>query len=308
MLNKIVLAGGGGYLGQVLANYFRHKTEEIIVLSRKAAAPGPGNVLTVVWDGESMGHWVDSLEGADMVINLCGKNVNCRYTTKAKKEILNSRLLPTALLGKAISSLASPPKVWINAASATIYRHAENRPQTEAAGEVGTGFSVEVCQAWENCFWQAKTPHTRKLALRIGLVLGRSDGVFPRLKNLVLAGLGGHQGSGRQYISWIHQQDFARAVDWLSGQGKEGEAYNITAPEAVHNKQFMALMRQTAGIPVGLPTPQWLLDIGALIIGTEPELVLKSRWVYPQMLLDGGFRFQFPDLAPAIREIFSTCT
>lgn len=306
MLNRIVLAGGSGYLGQVLADYYKDKAADIVVLSRNKPSGKAAAGRWVGWDAQNRGAWVSETEGADMLVNLCGKNVNCRYTESAKAEIFRSRLVPTALLGDVIAGLKSPPKLWINLASATIYRHAEDRPQDEDGGEIGSGFSVDVCKAWETGFWAAKTPATRKIALRAGSVLGRADGVFPRLKNLVLAGLGGHQGTGNQQVSWIYEQDFARITDWLYTHGQDGGVYNCTSPEAVSNRNLMKIIRKTYGIPVGLPSPQWLLEIGAKLIGTETELILKSRWVYPKRFLDDGFVFSFPKLEPAVRDIAST--
>ncbi|HEV7330046.1 MAG TPA: TIGR01777 family oxidoreductase [Flavisolibacter sp.] len=304
MLNRIVLAGGSGYLGRVLARYFSGKAKEIIILSRKKASVPIANCRTMIWDAATRGDWEKALDSASLVVNLCGKNVNCRYSTRNKAEIFRSRLEPTALLGKAIAEATNPPQCWINIASATIYRHAEDRPQDEQDGELGTGFSVEVCQAWEETFWQAETPATRKAVLRVGLVLGREDGVFPRLKRLTTSGLGGHQGNGQQMVSWIHEQDFARVVDWIFAHGKTG-VYNCTAPEAVTNRTLMKMFRKSMGIPVGMVTPQWLLEIGARIIGTETELVLKSRWVQPKRLLDEGFQFQFALAEHAVHEILS---
>ena len=307
MFNKIILAGGNGYLGNVLAEYYRSKAKEIIVLSRRVT-PGMAGVKQVLWDGETTGNWTNELEGADLLINLCGKNVNCRYTEENKAEIFQSRLLPTAALGKAVSEAKNPPECWINMASATIYRHAEDRPQDEDGGEAGTGFSVDVCQAWEAAFWKTVTPKTKKLILRVGIVLGRNDGAFPRLKTLALAGLGGHQGTGKQYISWVHEQDVARCTEWVTLHGQNGSVYNVTAPEAIQNKAFMQLLREAVGVPFGLPSPQWLLELGAKFIGTETELVLKSRWVFPKKLLEDGFKFQFAKPEHAIREILSART
>ncbi len=304
MLDKIVLASGSGYLGQVLAHYYRDKAKKIIVLSRKATKNRLPNCETVLWDAATRGDWEMALDGADLVVNLCGKNVNCRYTAKNKAEIFRSRLEPTALLGKAIAEAAHPPAHWINLASATIYRHAEDRPQDERDGDTGTGFSVNVCRAWEETFWKAETPDTLKTVLRVGLVMGAGDGVFPRLKGLVMTGLGGHQGTGRQKVSWIHEQDFARVVNWVWKHKKTG-VYNCTAPGVVSNRELMQTIRKAVGIPVGLPTSQWLLEIGARIIGTETELVLKSRWVNPKRLLDEGFQFQFAKVDHAVHEILS---
>ena len=308
MFNKIVLAGGSGYLGTVLADYYRDKTKEIVIFSRSGARNLSG-AKVVTWDARKPGDWLKELEGADLLINLCGKNVNCRYNDKNKTEIFRSRLEPTAALGNALAAMADPPKVWINIASATIYRHAEDRPQDEESGEPGSGFSVDVCKAWEESFWKAETPKTKKVLLRVGMVMGRSDGAFPRLKGLALCGLGGHQGPGTQYISWIHEQDFARCTEWVFNHGKDGGVYNCTAPGAVPNRRFMQLLRKSLGVPGGgLPAPQWLLEWGARLIGTETELVLKSRWVYPGRLLKEGFTFHYPEPEPAIHEILSIRT
>ena len=302
--HKIVLAGGNGYLGTVLAAYYKNLAEEITLLSRKPAA-ADGNIKTIIWDGETEGDWVAALNGADMLINLCGKNVNCRYTEKNKREIINSRVIPTTLLGKVINKLTDPPKLWINLASATIYRHAEDHAQDEANGELGYGFSIEVCKQWEATFFESETPNTRKIALRMGIVLGRNDSVFPRLLNLVRLGLGGHQGDGQQYVSWIHEHDVARCTEWLTDEEKMAGVINCVAPVAVKNMELMEVMRKAYGVPFGLPCPQWLLEIGVRLIGTETELILKSRWVSPLRLLNGGFTFQFSEIKPAVHDILS---
>ncbi|MGV3642563.1 MAG: TIGR01777 family oxidoreductase [Adhaeribacter sp.] len=301
---KIVLAGGSGYLGRVLGEYYRPLAEEVIVLSRKDKA-ADGNIRTLVWDGRSEGNWAESLEGADMLVNLCGKNVNCRYTRANQAAIINSRVVPTTLLGKVIGGLAHPPKLWINVTSATIYRHAEDRPQDEDTGDIGYGFSVEVCRRWEEAFFEANTPNTRKVALRMGIVLGRQDAAFPRLLNLVRCGLGGRQGDGQQYVSWVHEQDAARCTEWLLRHGQLQGVVNCTAPEPVKNTELMADIRRAWGMPWGLPTPAWLLALGARIIGTETELILKSRWVLPRRLLDSGYTFQFSQARHAVNDLIS---
>lgn len=301
---KIVLAGGNGYLGQVFANYYSSVAQEVIVLSRKAQA-SRGNVVTVVWDGETEGAWTDHLSGADLLINLCGKNVNCRYTEKNRAEIIRSRVVPTRLLGAAIAKLAVAPRLWINITSATIYRHAEDHAQDEERGDIGYGFSIDVCRAWESAFFDTDTPATRKVALRMGIVFGRSDGAFPRLLNLVRCGLGGHQGDGSQYISWIHEQDAARSTAWLLDHEELSGVVNCTAPDPQPNKEVMKTIRSAYNIPFGLPTPAWLLSIGAAVIGTEVELILKSRWVLPTRLTDSGYTFLYPKLAHAVKDILS---
>ncbi|TCD01658.1 TIGR01777 family oxidoreductase [Pedobacter psychroterrae] len=302
--NKIILAGGNGYLGQVFAEYYHNLATEIIILSRKPAA-SQGNITTLVWNGVDEGEWSKSLDGADLLINLCGKNVNCRYTAKNKAEIIASRVNPTILLGKVIAKLQNPPELWINITSATIYRHAEDRPQDEETGEIGYGFSIDVCRQWEQTFFETSTPQIRKIALRMGIVLGSRDGAFPRLLNLVKFGLGGKQGDGQQYVSWVHEQDAAKCTEWLLQHKELSGVINCTAPEAVKNTTFMKLIRNAYGVPFGLPSPAWLLEMGAVVIGTETELILKSRWVAPKRLVDSGYSFIFPRAEHAIKDIIS---
>ncbi|WP_293304384.1 TIGR01777 family oxidoreductase [Pedobacter sp. UBA5917] len=299
---KIVLAGGNGYLGNVLAKYFSQVADEVIILARKPKADN-GNIKTLLWDGKTMGDWVNNLSGTNLLVNLCGKNVNCRYTEQNKKEIFDSRLIPTRLLGKAINTLENPPKLWINITSATIYRHAEDHAQDEFMGEIGKGFSVEVCKAWESSFFENETPKTRKIALRMGIVMGLHDGAFPRLLNLVKLGMGGKQGNGGQYMSWIHEEDTARSIDWLLNHPEIKGVVNCTAPNAVKNNVFMHSMRKAFGVGFGLPTPAWLLAIGAKIIGTETELILKSRWVKPTVLLNSGFEFKYREVGEAMEAL-----
>ena len=299
---KIVLAGGNGYLGRVLTDYYSNKAAEIVILSRHEKLQ-ERNVRTVLWDGKTRGKWAAELVNADMLINLCGKNVNCRYTEKNKAEIFSSRLQPTELLGEVIRDLVEPPELWINLGSATIYRHAEDRPQDEDNGEHGEGFSVDVCEAWEYAFNKYDTPKTRKIALRMGIVLGHSDSVFPRVLNLVKMGMGGKQGNGQQYVSWVHELDAARCTEWFADHPELEGIFNCTAPEPVKNAELMRIIRKAGGCPIGLPAPKWLLEIGSAFIRTETELILKSRWVLPKRLLGSGFSFAFPKVEDAVRDI-----
>lgn len=301
---KIILAGGNGYMGRVFAKYYMPLADEVIILSRTEQYTH-GNIKTILWDAVNTGSWVHVLEGADLLINLCGKNVNCRYTEKNRKAIVNSRVIPTQLLGRVISTMANPPAVWINITSATIYRHAEDFAQDEETGEIGYGFSIDVCRQWEEAFFAAHTPATRKIALRMGIVLGRADGVFPRLLNLVKMGMGGKQGSGGQYISWVHEHDAARCTEWLLNHSNMKGAINCTAPKPVKNTYLMQALRKAWGIPFGLPAPAWLLAIGAYVISTETELILKSRWVVPKLLTQSGFKFSFSCAEHAINDILS---
>jgi uncharacterized protein (TIGR01777 family) len=297
---KIILAGGNGYLGRILAEYFKGICAEVIILSRKAATT-QGNIRTIFWDGKTEGVWTSHLAGADLLVNLCGKNVNCRYTEANKQEIFDSRLYPTALLNKVVVGIVNPPALFINITSATIYRHADDRPQDEATGEIGNGFSVEVCKAWEQTFFETETPRTRKVALRMGFVLGKTDSAFPRLLNLARFGLGGPQGTGNQYVSWIYEHDVARLTEWLLQHPEVSGILNCTAPQPVKNGMLMRIIRQNIRMPFGLPSPKWLLELGALFIGTETELILKSRWVVPKRLLDAGFKFEYADIDKAVK-------
>lgn len=303
-MRKLVIAGANGYIGNVLVNYFKDSVDEIILISR-TPKPAANNVRTEVWNGRDAGAWCAALENTDLLVNLAGKSVNCRYTEQAKKEILDSRLFATQALGNAISSLTNPPKVWIQVASATIYRHAEDRAMDEATGEIGEGFSVEVCKAWEKTFCEQPVK-CRKILLRTSIVIGNSDGAFPRLVNLTRYGLGGKQDNGQQRISWIHEEDLARMMKWLYEQDQLSGTFNAAAPDPVTNERFMHFIQKAMNVFVALPAPAWLLKIGALIIGTETELILKSRWVIPTRLLDAGFQFQHPHAEQAIKNLVSS--
>jgi hypothetical protein len=303
--NKIILAGGNGYLGTVLADHYKTIAKEVIILSRHPKAT-QGNIRTLVWNGKNEGKWVSDFEGADLLVNLCGKNVNCRYTAKNKQEIFDSRINPTRLLGKVVAKLKNPPTLWINSASATIYRHAEDRPQDEITGKIGEGFSVEICKAWEKAFFDGKTPGTRKVALRIGIVFGKSDAVFPRLLNLVKMGFGGQQGNGRQMVSWVHERDVIGITEWLLEHPEMSGVVNAVSPYPVKNAEQMRIIRKVYGTRLGLPAPAWLLEIGSVVIGTETELILKSRWVVPKRLLDAGYIFKYPGMREAVEECLQT--
>lgn len=299
---KIILAGGSGHLGRVLCDHFDDTAHEIVILSRSVRPP-QGNVRTVRWDGKNTGTWMVALEGADLLVNLTGKNVNCRYHDRNRREILSSRLDSTRVLGTAVRTRKVPPKLWIQSSSATIYRHAEDRFMDETTGEIGAGFSVDVCTKWEQEFNAQETPSTRKVILRTGIVLGSDAGVMPRLINLVRTGLGGRQGNGRQYISWIHEKDVARVIEWICNHPAIQGTFNCTSPDPVRNDYFMRMLRKLYGRTWGLPSPAWLLKIGAWIIGTETELILKSRWVMPTRLEKSGYRFKYPSLVPALQDI-----
>lgn len=299
---KIVIPGGSGFIGQAMAKHFVQQGDEVVILTRSQNRRQDG-VQYIQWDGKSLGAWTEAFEGADAIINMAGRTVNCRYNAKNKQQIYDSRLFSTEVIGVAIAQCQHPPTLWINAGSATIYRHALDRPMDEETGELGNGFSVDVCQKWEATFQRMETPQTRKLMLRIAMVLGKDGGVMPPFMNLVKRGLGGTQGKGNQYISWIHEHDFVQAIEWLMAHEKVTGILNIASPHPEPNQKFMKTLRKVMKHPMGLPATRWMLEIGAWFIGTETELIVKSRRVVPGHLQALGFKFQYPHLNDAFEEI-----
>jgi uncharacterized protein (TIGR01777 family) len=301
-MKKLVIAGGSGFLGDALIHYFGSKFDEYIILAR-SPHKNTNNITYVLWDAKTIGDWTQYLEGADCVINLCGKSVDCRYNEKNKALIFSSRLDSTAVLGKAIANCKDAPKVWMNAASATIYRYSKDKIMTEADGEVGEGFSVEVCKAWEKVFNEAQTPNTRKINLRISMVMGKRAGVFPVLRKLTKRFLGGKMGSGDQFVSWIHQEDFCRLVEWLINNKNAAGPYNVAAPHPISNNEMMKIYRKVLGVPFGLPATEWILEIGAFFIKTETELILKSRNVISDRAMKEGFAFKYKTMEECVKNL-----
>ena len=273
--------------------------------------PAPWSVLP--WDGLAPGAWVEALEGADACINLAGRSVNCRYTAANRRAMYDSRILSTRLLNQVISTLHQPPRVWLNASTATIYRHALDRPMDEATGELGGGepgaprrwdFSIRIAKDWEEAFFATPTPAIRKVALRSAVIFSPDrGGPFALLSRLVRLGLGGANGSGHQFVSWIHDADFVRAIDLLLTGDSWAGVVNLAAPHPLPNREFMRALRQAWAVPVGLPAAGWMIGAAALLLRTESELVLKSRRVVPGRLLHAGFQFRFPDWPAAARDL-----
>ncbi|PYY28610.1 Uncharacterized protein PIL02S_03816 [Paenibacillus illinoisensis] len=286
------MAGGTGFVGQDFAQRFRKLGYEVLIISRQ-----PGHIAWKDSDGIRQ-----ALEGAEMLINLAGKSVNCRYTDENRRIILESRTSTTRILGESIFECEHPPKLWINSSTATIYRHAEDRPMTEKEGEIGSGFSVDVAKAWEQAFFEFSLPSTRQIALRIAIVLGKG-GVMEPLTNLVRFGLGGSQGPGTQQFSWIHIEDLFRMVLYLQQHPALEGVFNASSPHPVTNRQLMESLRRHMGVRIGLPSPRWMLEVGARFIRTETELVLKSRWVIPERIEQEGFTFIYDTLDTALDEI-----
>lgn len=303
MTRKIIIAGGSGFLGSLSARYFLSQGWRVVVLSRTRQKRSR-LIKHLPWDGKSIGPWQQELEDAEVLLNLSGRSVDCRYTEANREEILSSRLDSTRCLAEAVAACKNPPRLWINASSATIYRHSYE-PQDEYTGETGTGFSVAVCQQWENAFFEKPLPAVRKVALRMGIVLGRSAGALVPMKQLVQLGLGGRFGEGTQYMSWLHQQDYLSILRFIIDTPAAEGIINATAPQPLPNRQFLQAMRKAMGMPFGLPLPRPLLTLGAMLIRTETELILKSRCVVPRRLQELGFRFQYSNAEEALQDLLS---
>ncbi|MEY5047221.1 MAG: hypothetical protein RLZZ175_580 [Bacteroidota bacterium] len=296
--NKIIIAGGNGFIGQELKKMFEPITEKIIILCRN-----PKNENEVFWDGKTIGHWANELENADLLLNLAGKSVNCRYTEENKKAILNSRVDTTNVLGEAIKLCKNAPKVWINSASATIYRHSVDKNMDEYNGEFHDDFSVQVCKKWEKTFNEFELPTTRKVILRMSIVLGKNGGALPAYYNLAKFGLGGIQGNGNQYFSWIHIQDLFNIIQFTLQNKDVNGVINCAAPNPLTNKEVMHIIRKKAGVPFGLPASKWMLEFGAFFLRTETELLLKSRKVVSKKLEELGFQFKFKTFKEAVDDL-----
>ncbi len=307
---KIVIPGGTGQVGRLLARAFHAGGHEVVTLSRNlVSAPW----RTIVWDAHNLGDWAAEFEGADAVINLAGRNVNCRYTPANRRAIKESRVESTRAVGRAIARASKPPRVWLQMSTATIYAHRYDAPNDERTGVMGGSeanspdtwrFSIDVATAWERAADEAATPRTRKVLMRSAMVMSTDEGgVFDTLLGLVRRGLGGAAGDGKQFVSWIHEEDFVSAVSWLiERDGFEG-VVNLAAPNPVPNAEFMRALRAAWGAPFGLPATRLMLEIGALFLRTETELILKSRRVVPGRLLESGFTFRFPTWEEAARDL-----
>lgn len=308
---RIVIPGGSGHLGTVLARHFSEQGHSVAVICRRAV---PAEWQVVHWNGCDLGDWAEAMDGADVVINLAGRSVNCRYNSAHQREIMTSRTISTGVVGRAIAECAHPPSVWLNASTATIYRHSFDRVMDERSGEFGGNepnaprkwaFSIEVAKNWEAALFAADTPKTRRVAMRISVVMSpEPHGPFERLLHLVRLGFGGPCGSGSQYVSWIHDVDFIRAVEFLIARSDLDGPVNLASPGPVPNQFFMRCLRNAwCTTYIGIPTPTWLLGAGAALLRTETELVLKSRRVVPARLREAGFEFHFPNWRAAAQDL-----
>lgn len=297
-MNVITIAGGSGFLGQVLEDYFTKKGDTVYILTRTVKREND-----IPWNAKDLEDWTKILEQTDVLINLTGKSVDCRYTDANKKLILDSRIDSTHALGLAINLCEHPPKTWFNSSTATIYRHSTDKQMTEKTGEIGDDFSMNIAKSWEKTFHSITNPKTRKMALRTSIVMGKHGGATEPLKNLVKFGLGGKQGSGNQKVSWIHELDFARAIEFLIENEDLDGNFNLAVPNPTNNKTLMSSFRKVMKMPFGISHPVWLIKLGAKLIGTEPELVLKSRNVIPERLLNNGFKFIHSDIEIALDDL-----
>ena len=309
---KIVIPGGTGQVGSVLERQFTRDGHKVVRLSRRSRDASRG---IVIWDGETVQSWADEINGADVVINLAGRSVNCRYNDENRKQMMDSRVKSTKLIGEVIAAAPKPPKVWLQASTATIYAHRFDEPNDDINGIIGGDepdapdtwrFSIEVAKAWEKAANEAQTHNTRKVLMRSAMTMSPDrGGIFDTLLGLVRKGLGGTAGDGKQYISWVHEEDFVRAVYWLIEHEELSGPVNIASPHPLPNKEFMKTLREAAGVSFGLPAPlKVMLEIGAIVMQTETELILKSRRVVPARLTMSGFEFNYPHWKEAAVDLF----
>ncbi|MEO7976266.1 TIGR01777 family oxidoreductase [Flavobacterium sp.] len=300
-MKKLIIAAGTGFLGKVLINHFKDKFEEIVILTR-GKSQTIDKIKYVNWNAKTFSGWENELENATVLINLAGKSVDCRYTHENKKEILLSRIESTKILNKAVLKCKNPPKHWLNSSTSTIYRFSLDKQMDETDGEIGNDFSMNVAQSWEKAFFKTETQNTLKTALRTSIVLGKNGGAFIPLKTLAKMGFGGKQGKGNQFISWIHEEDFANAVEFILQREIIG-VINVVSPKPIHNNEFMFLLRKAVGAPFGIPISESLLKFGAVLIQTQSELVLKSRNVIPKRLIENGFKFKFETIEKTFKNL-----
>ena len=310
MIVKVVLAGGTGQVGTILARAFHSTGHDVVILSRQPAV-APWRV--VQWDARTLDGWSTEIDGANAVINLAGRSVDCRYTTANREAILLSRVQSTRAVAAAIAQSARPPRVWLQMSTATIYAHRYDAPNDEASGIIGGAepdapdtwrFSIDVARAWEAAAAESATPSTRRVLLRSAMVMSPDrGGIFDTLLRLVRVGLGGTAAHGRQFVSWIHHVDFVRAVTWLLERDDFDGVVNLAAPNPLPNAEFMRALRDAWGTRIGLPATAWMLEMGAFAMRTETELVLKSRRVVPGRLASAGFEFRFPEWPAAARDL-----
>ncbi len=309
MSGRIVLAGGSGFIGTFLQERLASDGYDVVLLTRSPHEAN-GGIRQVRWDGRNLGEWISELDGARALINLSGRSVNCRYNGRNRRDILESRVDSTRVLGEAVVRSKEPPSVWLNASTATIYKHTFERSMDEATGiieatpEAKDAFSIEVARAWEQTLNEAPTPATRKVAMRTAMVFAANEGgVYRTLRSLARWGLGGPIAGGHQIISWIHEDDFCRAVEWLIDHDELSGPVNVASPNPLPHRDMMKIILRERNIPFNMHTTRRMLEVAAYLHRTEAELILKSRWVIPAKLRESGFQFNFPGMEDAVHEI-----
>jgi uncharacterized protein (TIGR01777 family) len=309
--NRIVVAGGSGFIGRLLTDRLVSGNNDVVVLTRTPQTARQ-SIRQVGWDVRTLGDWARELDGARALINLAGRSVNCRYNERNRREILESRVDSTRVLGEAIAHCNKPPPVWLNASTATIYKHTFDQPMDEATGVIGATpeakdeFSIGVARAWEETLNKAPTPATRKVALRTAMVFAASKGgAYRVLRGLTRWGLGGAVAGGHQFISWIHEDDLCNSVQWLIDRDDFSGPVNLASPNPIPHREMMRIIRRELGVPFGLPATRRMLEVAAFVHRTEAELIIKSRRVVPGRLLAADFQFRFPKMGDAVREIES---
>lgn len=301
MVKKLIIAGGSGSIGQRLIEHLRAEFQEIVVLTR-GSAKDYGQYRTVTWDAQNLGSWCDELKDADVLINLTGKSIQCRFTAENKIALVTSRVDSTMVLAKALMEKEHKIHTWLNASGAAIYPQSRDTPMDEHVLEKGKGFLAELSEIWEKAFYHQPLK-LRRIALRITPVLDAKEGFFPPLKKLSSIGLGGAQGSGKQMVSWIHHRDFCNAISFLLAHDEISGPVNMSAEGALDNASFMKTTRKSLGMPLGLPAPALAIRLGTWISGVDSSLVLDSSYVTPSKLLQHGFSFEFPRLEEALADI-----
>lgn len=312
---KVVLPGGSGHLGGVLSRALAGQGHEVVVLSRwgRPGAGGPRGVTWVAWDGRTIGPWASEIDGSDVVVNLAGRSVNCRYTPENLREMMDSRVDSARVVGQAIQQSAKPPRVWLQMSTATIYAHSFDQANDEDTGVIGGnepdvpaywGYSVRIAENWERALAEANTPQTRKVALRTAIAMSPDrGGAFDMLRRMARLGIGGAVAGGRQFVSWIHEDDLVAAIKFLIEHDELTGPFNLAAPGPLPQRDFMRALRAALGTPIGLPATAWMAEIGAFVLRSDTELLLKSRRVVPGRLLAEGFSFKFPEWPEAARDL-----
>lgn len=309
---KIVITGGTGQVGGLLRRTLAAQGHSIVVFSRKETSLEPG-IGHRVWDGRTLGDWAEEIDGAGAVINLAGRSVSCRYTDKNLRQMMDSRVDSAKVVGEAIATASKPPAVWLQMSTATIYADERSGFNDEATGVIGGNepdvplyweYSVRIARNWEAAQSDADTPQTRKVALRAAMVMTPDrGGIFDVLSLLTRLGLGGPVADGKQRVSWIHGDDFVSAITFLLERNDLSGAVNLASPGPVTQAEFMKSLRRAWGTRIGLPATTQMASIGAWVMRSDPELLLKSRSVVPGRLAESGFEFEYPSWQPAAEDL-----